>query len=122
MDHSHAHLIEYGDNINQTDNIIIKTTYHNNGNEETDQNESMIHNKEQQDQAKYYKKLSDKILSYNMALLFGPTDAKTELLKLLKADHHFDQVKIELKSADKMTENQKKAFVNDYFSSYNIEN
>ena len=48
-------------------------------------------------------------------MLFGPTDAKTELFNLLKADHHFDKINIETKHADKMTENQQHAFVREYF-------
>ena len=48
-------------------------------------------------------------------MLFGPTNAKTELLNLLKADHHFDKINIETKQADKMTENQQHAFVREYF-------
>jgi hypothetical protein len=48
--------------------------------------------------------------------LFGPTNAKTELINKLKEDHHFDEVKIEVKSADKMTENQQQAFVLEHFN------
>jgi hypothetical protein len=48
-------------------------------------------------------------------LLFGPTDAKTELLHILRADHHFDNIEIEVMPADKMTETQQQAFVKDYF-------
>ena len=121
MDHSHAHLIEYGDNIKETDNIILRTSNNDKGKQNADQNESMIHNKEQQDQAKYYKKLSDKLLDFDIVLLFGPTDAKTELLQILKDDHHFDQIKIDIKPADKMTENQKHAFVKLYYLGYRFE-
>lgn len=121
MDHTQAHLIEYDDLMITTENINIETRFENNGNKYSDQNESMIHNKEQQDQAKYYKKLGDKIIDYDMVLLFGPTEAKAELLHILKSDHQFDQIKFEVKSADKMTENQENAFVKEYFSTYKVE-
>jgi hypothetical protein len=49
-------------------------------------------------------------------LLFGPTDAKVELLNILKADLSFSKIKIETMQSDKMTENQEHAFVKDYFS------
>jgi hypothetical protein len=75
----------------------------------------MVHNKENQDQSEFYKNIKTKILEYNDILLFGPTDAKTELINILRADHHFDLIKIESRSADKMTENQEYAFVKDYF-------
>jgi hypothetical protein len=53
---------------------------------------------------------------YDEVILFGPTDAKSELYNLLKNDHHFDKIRIEVKPADKMTENQQQAFVKKYFS------
>ena len=46
---------------------------------------------------------------------FGPTNAKTELLNMLRTDHHFDKIDIEVKNTDKMTENQEHAFVKEYF-------
>lgn len=120
MDHTQAHLIEYKDPMT-TENVMITTRFNNNWNKNTDQNESMIHNKEQQDQARYYKKIIDKIIDYDMVLLFGPTDAKAELLHLIQTDHHFDKIKFEVKSTDKMTENQENAFVTDYFLTYKVE-
>jgi len=48
--------------------------------------------------------------------LFGPTDAKVELFNILEADHRFAKIKIEVKHADKMTENQQHAFVKKFFS------
>jgi len=34
----------------------------------------------------------------------------------LKTDHHFDKIKIEVKSTDKMTEMEQHAFVKDHFA------
>lgn len=48
-------------------------------------------------------------------VLFGPTDAKVALYNILKADHRFAKIKIEIKPADKMTENQQDTFVKIYF-------
>ena len=49
-------------------------------------------------------------------LLFGPTDAKEELNKLLHEDHINTRVRIEIKTTDKMTENQLHAFVRKHFN------
>jgi len=38
-----------------------------------------MHNKRQQLHEVYYKEIADVILKYNNVLLFGPTNAKTEL-------------------------------------------
>jgi hypothetical protein len=79
--------------------------------------ESMIQNKEQNQLSSFFKKISEVILGYDEVLLFGPTDAKTELFNDLKDDRHFENIKIEVKTADKMTENQMHAFVKEYFTS-----
>ena len=76
----------------------------------------MMHNKEQQQQAAYYKALGEAIKDYDDVLLFGPTDAKAELLNILKTDTHFSKIKFETVQAEKMTENQEKAYVKKYFS------
>ena len=47
--------------------------------------------------------------------MFGPTDAKKELLNLIKSDHLFEKTKIELRNTDKMTETQMHIFVREYF-------
>ena len=62
---------------------------------------------------KYYGKMGEIIKNYQKVVVFGPTNAKSELTNLLKEDHHFDEIEIEVKSADKMTEHQMHAFVKD---------
>jgi len=56
------------------------------------------------------------IKNYDEVLLFGPSEAKAELYNILKAEHQFTKIKIEIKQTDKLTENQQHAFVRDYFS------
>jgi hypothetical protein len=115
MDHSIAHLMEF-----TTDPIItqtIETKFTHQQREGTlSKGENLMHNKEQHQQHEYYKKLADVIKNYDEVILFGATDAKLELSNILKADHHFDKIKIEVKQADKMTENQEHAFVKEHFS------
>ena len=78
--------------------------------------EHMMHNKEQHQQHEYYKKIGAVIRNYSNVILFGPTNAKVELLNVLKADHNFEKIEIEVEKTDKMTENQQHAFVRDHFS------
>jgi hypothetical protein len=115
MDHSSAHIMEYSPDSMETKSIESKFT-----NQEKRQTiskgENLMHNKEQQLQNGYYLQLGDVIRSYEKVLLFGPTEAKTELFNLLRADHRFEGVNIEVQAADKMTENQQHAFVKAYFS------
>ena len=115
MDSSSAHLTEFTADGSQTNMLESKFTDpekdHSVGN-----NENQMHNKEQHHQAEYYKNLGEVIKNYDEVILFGPTNAKLELFNLLKADHHFEKIKIEIKSSDKMTENQQHAFVRNHFS------
>jgi len=48
--------------------------------------------------------------------VFGSTNAKVELLNILKADNHFSDIRIEVTPAEKMIENQRHAFIREYFS------
>jgi hypothetical protein len=114
MDHSVAHFIEYSNYSTPIENEDITLTQEEKNTVASD-SESTIHNKENQKQGEFYKKLADVIKDYDEVLLFGPTDAKAELHNLLKEDHHFDDIKIEVKSADHLTQNQEVAFVKAHF-------
>lgn len=114
MDHSVAYLMEY-------DKDGLSTATLQPRNDEADKSfnahdESIIQNKEQNQLASFFKSISEVIGVYDEILLFGPTDAKTELFNVLKNDRHFENIKIELKPSDKMTDNQMHAFVNEHFS------
>lgn len=69
--------------------------------------ESHWHNKEQDLQLAFYNKIIDEIKDCDELFLFGPTNAKTELLHLLQKQAKFDTLKISMKDIDKTTENQK---------------
>jgi len=115
MDHQTAHLMEFTTDPIQTTTLDSKFTH-----EEKElalgKSESLMHHKEQHEQASYYKALGEIIRSYNAVLLFGPTDAKVELFNLLGKDHRFEAVKIDVEQTDKMTTNQQHAYVKAYFS------
>lgn len=113
MDHSVAHLMDY-----HKDAMSLATLEAQVGEQDEPLNtldESMIQNKEQNQLSVFFKKLIEVIRDYDEVLLFGPTSAKIELYNLLKNNHHFDNIKIKVKSADKMTENQMEAIVKENF-------
>lgn len=74
-----------------------------------------LHNKEQDMQNEFYKKLRNEIQNYNEVLLFGSTTAKTELTNLLNDDNHFKDILITVKNTDKLSEKEQIAFVNEYY-------
>jgi len=114
MDHSIAYIMELKDD-EIIENIVGLETFQPDNESEFVKNESLVHNKRQQLQANYYKKLGEAIRSYEEVVLFGPTEAKNELLNLLKADHLFDKIKFNAILSDKMSAKQMHVFVEEYF-------
>jgi hypothetical protein len=119
MDHSNAHLIEFTEEPTEIKTVSSKFTRQEKE-ECIGKSEQVMHNKEQHEEHDYYKKIGDVIRNYEDVLLFGPTQAKLELLNLLRADHHFTNIKIEIQQADKMTDNQQHAFVKAHFSKHHF--
>lgn len=115
MDHANAHLIEFTADPIET-RIIESGFTHRHNEDNLLKGEKNLHNKGQDEDWAFYRKLSTIIEKYTEVLLFGPTDAKKELFNILKSNHAFENIKIDMKQTDKMTENQEHAFVRDYFS------
>ncbi len=115
MDHQNANLIEWTTPTMKTTTLTSKFT-HQDKEHSLGESEKLMHNKEQHVQKEFYKHLGEVIKNYKEVLLFGPTNAKTELLNTLKSDHQFSDVRFQVLPADKMTENQQHAFVKDHFS------
>ncbi|KJD36524.1 hypothetical protein PW52_02405 [Tamlana sedimentorum] len=78
--------------------------------------ESLMHNKRQQMNEKFYDKIGAQILKYKNVLLFGPTNAKVELHNYLNKDLHFQNIKIDIESSDNITDNEQIAFVKNHFA------
>jgi hypothetical protein len=115
MDHSSAFLMELMNDTIVENCVVSQFTHREKEDALMHKTEKVMHHKEQHEQASYYKKIGEIIKNYQEVVLFGPTDAKNELFNLIKEDHHFENVKIEVKHSDKMTETQKHAFVKEYF-------
>ena len=114
LDHSQATLFDFG--ISAIEFLIIDSEFdYQDKKEAMQKGENHLHNKEQHLQHKYYENIGESILDFNKVLLFGPTDAKTELFNYLTKIKKFENIKITVKSTDKLTENQQIAFVNEYF-------
>jgi len=95
MDRTNAHLMEF--------TTVPITT-------------NILHSRPQQQSSEFYKKIGDVIKNYENVLVFGPTDAKSELVTALKADHQFEKISLEIKDAEKMSQNKQHEFVREYFS------
>lgn len=115
MDHLVAHVIEFSENSFEIETIESKFT-HQEKEKSLAKGESHLHHKEQQFLSDYYKKIAKVILNYDKVILFGPTNAKTELFNYLSEDNRFVKIKIYIKETDKMNSFQRQNFINDYFS------
>ena len=115
MDHASAHVMEYTTGVVKANTITSKFN-HGEKTETLEKSEHAAHNKEQHETAAYYKELAELIREYDDVLLFGATSAKTELYNIIKKDHRFEKIRIEVKQTDKMTDNQQNAFVMEHFA------
>ncbi len=118
MDHENANLIEIASEKN-IHSIVSNFTF-DTKEEALSRSEKGMHNKRQQMQELYYKEIAKEILKFDHILLFGPTDAKTELHNFLKKDLHFKDTQIDIESTENMTEYEKIAFVKDYFAKQSV--
>jgi hypothetical protein len=113
MDHSVANLIDLNTK-NECRSIVSKFTSETKE-EALIRSESLMHNKRQQMNAKFYENIGTQIMGYNHVLLFGPTNAKVELRNYLNKDLHFKNIKIDIESSDNITDNEQVAFVKNHF-------
>jgi hypothetical protein len=114
MDHSKAIIMEIKDDvfseiIIESESVLKDEEY------SSDKHEKMQHTKEQHQQSGYYHKLGDLIRNYDDILLFGPTEAKSELFNLLSSDYLFNKKNIVIRNTDKLTRNQMHALIREYF-------
>ncbi len=114
LDHTTARVIEF-----HTEEQIVKTIKADlkglDNQDGLQHSESLLHHKENQHLKAYYKDLITVIKDYDEIVLFGPTNAKTELFNLIREEHKYDHLKIETKAADKMNYEDQHAFVVHYF-------
>jgi stalled ribosome rescue protein Dom34 len=119
LDHAHAHVIEFSDEVKETKTIASDFTYQDKV-ETLKRSESEMHQKEQHKLTTYYKNIAAVIENYNEVLLFGPTEAKVELFNFIKEHHKYDKIKIEVKNTDKMSAAEQHQFVREYFKRFEI--
>lgn len=111
LDHQHAYVTPF------TSEPMSTATVHAGG-VHSSGSEHVKHHVEQNASKEFYKTLSGIIKEYERVLLFGPNQPKEELCNILKADHHFADVRIEVKPAGKMSVHEQQAFVRNHFIKY----
>jgi hypothetical protein len=117
MDHAEANIMTFVNHEINTETIVSEFN-HLVKEKALHKSESTMHHLEQQMQAKYYKCIKDHFMQSKDILLFGTTTAKDELLNILKEDAHFDTKNIVVEHTDKLTPNQREAFVKNYIKKH----
>jgi len=113
MDHTMAHIIELKNNSITSSTIESQSPQ--GGKQNFGKDETLKQNTEQDQLSEFFKRLSTVIMDYPEVVLFGPTNAKTELHNLLKEDSGFNSIKIEIETTDNLTKNQIQAYVKEHF-------
>lgn len=115
MDHSTAYTMEIYNELVVSNKVILEPISREEDDNLERHEENEFNKEHHQHQLAYYKKIGDIIRNYDEVLIFGPTDAKNELLNLLRKDHHFENIKIEIQNTDMMTEPQMQTYFKAYF-------
>ena len=115
MDDANALLMEFYNHMIISKSIVFKPLLNEENNPEEQQDTQMQSKEQSQYQLAFFKEISDIVLNYQEVLLFGPTQAKNELLELIKADHNFANIKFDVIDTEVMTENKMHEFVIEYF-------
>jgi hypothetical protein len=116
MDHYTAIIFDFNNDSTSILKTISSEMNHFVKEEILQKGESHWHNKEQDLQLAFYKRIIDEVELCDELFLFGPTTAKTELLHLIQKQAKFDALKITTKDIDNITENQKIELVNTTFN------
>ncbi len=85
------------------------------GNYRSTNNESHMHNKEQNHLHAYYKELASTVHPYDEILVLGPTTAPREFHNYLEKEKELNAKKMEVLHCDYLTENQLHEQVRNYF-------
>jgi hypothetical protein len=114
IDHSSACITDLKSDPLETTTINSNFT-HEDREHTLSRSENIMHNKEKHHYSEFYRKIGDVIRNYDDVLLFGPTGAKVELYNILKLDHLFADINIEIRQTDKMSVGQQHAFIRKHF-------
>lgn len=115
MDSLKANVIEYDDTAKEIREISASELDGFKREKWLKKGDANLFDKEQLQLLKYYKEIGDAVAAYQYVMLFGPTNAKTELQAILSHDDRFSGAEIAVKITDKLNHIEQLAFINDCF-------
>ena len=105
MDHFSAHIILFANTAHMPQTITSGLTIPDSEMALKKRTSAMLSIRQQQETA-YHNDIASALRESDEVVLFGPTDAKKELFKMLRKDQHFDSTSIEIYNSYKMTGSQ----------------
>lgn len=115
LDHSSAYLIEISTEIMNTKTIKNDFSFFDKI-KSLHKSENKMHNKEQQRQHAFFKKIEKNLNKFDNILLFGPTNAKKELFNHIRMRNSFDSFNLKYLNTDEMTNDEKSKYALNYFN------
>ncbi|MFZ4457012.1 MAG: hypothetical protein ACOYOT_12400 [Bacteroidales bacterium] len=114
MDYSTAVMMDYHDEVIDETQISY---YFNEEDEfeELNNGKKTIRHNRQHRKATYYKRLGAFIANYTNVLLFGPSEAKYKLCKLISKDYLAHEENLVVRTVDKMEINKIHTYVKEHF-------
>lgn len=114
-DNRSAHVIAYEDTAKEVKAISVSVMDGYKRGKWLKKGDADLPDKEQLELLNYYKEIGDAVAAYQYVMLFGPTNAKTELQTILSHDKRFADTEIAIKITEKLDHNQQLDFINDCF-------
>jgi hypothetical protein len=114
MNYTSAHIMLFSEKPLEIQTIEAK--FSSKWRKEKDKSEKFLCTLARHCKEDYLKNIAAIILQYDTVLLFGPTDAKTELFNMLSDDHRFYKIKTYIKETRQMTLNQRNRFLQEHFA------
>ena len=111
VDHTTAILIT----INPSDKTLHISERINAASDFQSESEHTRNNAKHGDLQKFYKAVAEKLIRFDSIMIFGFGKAQEELSNHLKQDARFKNKTVTIEATDKLTDNQKVAFVRDNF-------
>lgn len=115
MDSAHAHIIATSDRAETGNFEIIANAKSENHNDARYKNEKSDMTRESGDLRKFFKEIASHIDEDDTIFVFGPGKAQEQFKNFLEDQHNFKSKKIELGTADKISQNEMIAKVRIHF-------
>jgi hypothetical protein len=119
MDYSSALIIAFSERPQEIE--TIKSEFKSKLVKEKNNGLQHLYSLAKQCKTDYLEKIAATILNYDKVLLFGPTDAKVELFKMLSDDQRFIKIKTYLKETGNMTINERNKYIRKHFTNTLLE-